>query len=74
MYVCLKCEYLFEEPKSWFEIHGEKYVGCPNCGSDFTETFRCDDCMRFVLDEYIELNDGQRFCPDCTSKKKLKDF
>lgn len=74
MYVCLNCENLFEEPATWIEPHGEKYVGCPKCGSDFTETFRCDDCNNFLTDEYIETDSGKRYCPNCTYKKKLKDF
>lgn len=73
MFICLNCQNLFEEPLLWYEPHGERYAGCPFCKSgDFTETWRCDDCGLYITDEYIELNSGKKYCPNCTYKNKLK--
>ena len=77
--VCTECGHLFEEPKYWQETHGldsgpyETWSGCPRCYGSYVETFTCDCCEEWIVDNYIKISDGQRLCNNCFSYKELGD-
>ena len=77
MYICIECGYIFEEPYCWEETHGfeygpyEKFSGCPKCCGAYAETFPCDICNNWIETDYVETDDGQRYCEDCFRIVKL---
>lgn len=77
MFVCLECEHIFEVPKKYIEHHGldygpfEEFYACPKCGGAYAETMRCDDCDRWIIGDYIELNDGSVYCEKCYCPKQI---
>lgn len=78
MFVCLDCGELFSEPSCWEETHGfdygpyERMSGCPRCGEAYVETFECDCCGEYIIDDYYIIND-EKYCSDCVIKCKLSD-
>lgn len=67
MYICNKCEAVFETPDTYKEHHPygmtsatEIFAVCPHCGdTDFDEAKRCEHCGEFVA----ELHEG--LCDVC---------
>lgn len=79
-YVCLECEYEFDEPTTHEERHGldtlpfEEMHVCPNCGSTyFLPATYCDLCERVIFDEYIITIDEQQICSNCYTKRRVED-
>lgn len=68
-YICGDCEYIFDEDdlKKWEQPHGEIIIGCPKCGGNPVETFKCDCCDEWISGEYIKIENGDRFCEKCIS-------
>ena len=79
VFVCVECRELFEEPGHYVETHNldtppyEEWDGCPSCGGAFIEAFKCDCCDEFITDDYIEIEDGKRYCRECCYRRELKD-
>ena len=77
MFVCVECECLFEDPKEYTETHGlehgpyEHFDGCPICGGAYVETHECALCGWWIVDDYIELNDGTKICSNCYTVKRI---
>jgi hypothetical protein len=46
MFKCCECGRVFDETEraEWYEPHGEKMDGCPNCKGDYEEAFKCELC------------------------------
>ena len=71
MFVCLDCDYLFEEPGMYSESHGfdyppyETWNGCPHCGGAYIETFQCSVCGEWIVGDYAETDDGLFVCEEC---------
>ncbi len=71
MFVCLDCDYLFEEPGMYNTNDDCDYSsyetcnGCPNCGGAYIETFRCGQCGEWIVGDYAELDDGTPICAEC---------
>ncbi len=71
MFVCLDCDYLFEEPgmhcaSDEFERFDEDMCnGCPCCGGAYIETFKCDICGEWITGDYAEAADGTLICEEC---------
>ena len=76
MFICLKCNRLFEEPKRYVETHGldtppyEEYYGCRYCGSTYADAYECECCGRYIDSNYIKIND-LRYCQDCYVEYEL---
>ena len=70
-YKCLDCGHIFDrdEISSWYESHGERFSGCPNCGGAYEEMVKCEICGEEYLDE--ELNCG--VCDECIDQYR-KNF
>lgn len=74
MYICTECGHVFEEGEERVEsdclgeCHGspsyEKYRVCPECGGDYDEAVRCEECGHYAPKS--ELESG--LCPDCVKK------
>ena len=80
MFVCLECGNLFEEPEHWEETHGlstppyEQWSGCPRCRNGYVETFRCNCCDEWIIDDtYIKTEDDKRYCFNCYRVMYLGD-
>ena len=79
MYICLDCDSLFESPRQFTEEHGficppyEAWWGCPKCGGAYMETHECDQCGQYIVEDYIELEDGTLICDACYEVKNLLD-
>jgi hypothetical protein len=79
MYFCLDCGSLFETPKKYIETHGldtppyEEWVGCPDCGGDYTQTEQCHLCGEWITGEYIILRGDTFICEDCYHVKNIED-
>lgn len=77
MYICLECGSLFDKPVYYREKHGfdtppyEEFEACPCCGGAFTETYECDSCGEWITGDYVELNDGSRYCEECYCIKTI---
>lgn len=79
MYICIECGHEFEEGEERVryedrnECHGspsyEKYRVCPECGGDYDEAVRCEECDHYAPKS--ELESG--LCPDC-AKRTEKEF
>jgi hypothetical protein len=58
MFVCYKCENLFDEPKTVYQYHPygndvaeEPWGACPFCGStEIDEASKCERCGDLVLE------------------------
>lgn len=78
MFVCLDCGEVFEEPVYWEETHGldhgpyEQWSGCPKCGEAYVETYLCDCCNEWITWDYIETDDGKRYCDNCYRAIRLE--
>jgi hypothetical protein len=67
MYICNKCEAVFETPDTYEEHHPygmtsaiEYFAVCPHCGdTDFDGAMQCEHCGEFVA----ELHEG--LCDVC---------
>lgn len=74
MYICIECDHVFEEGEERVrnedrnECHGspsyEKYRVCPECGGDYDEAVRCEECGHYAPKS--ELESG--LCSDCVKK------
>jgi hypothetical protein len=70
MYICKDCEKIFDNPKHYVETHGfsygpyEEWNGCPQCGGDYTNVYRCDCCNEWIAYKYVKI-EHQRYCQDC---------
>ena len=79
MYICLDCDTAFESPRQFIEDHGldtppyEAYWGCPQCGGAYVDACECDRCGQYIIDDYIELNDGFKICDRCYEIKNAQD-
>ena len=79
MYICLECDAKFEKPMYYRETHGldtppyEEFEACPCCGGAFAETYECDCCGKWITGEYIETDDGYRYCDKCYHFKCIGD-
>ena len=79
MYVCLDCEILFNEPKTYVEKHGldsppyEEISGCPSCGGAYVEAIFCDGCENPIVSEYIKVKSGAKYCENCITWKEIQD-
>jgi hypothetical protein len=77
IYICLDCNNLFEEPKSYNEPHildsppYPKHLGCPKCGGMYALTEKCDICNKYAEIEYITTKDGQTICNKCFKKHEI---
>lgn len=71
MYVCLECFQIFSQPILTIETHGldvppyEEKTTCPYCGGAYTYAYQCDCCNKYITDNYIKTNDGNRYCENC---------
>ena len=71
MFLCLECQNIFDEPKTYIETHGldtppyEKFSCCPFCGGDYVKTEVCDYCGKYIRGKYIETPDKKLCCEDC---------
>ena len=73
MYVCCECGAIFENVVVFIEDRGEcfgfpsyeKVHVSPCCHGDYAETFRCDSCGKWIIDRYVKINTGERFCENC---------
>lgn len=80
MYLCLDCRRTFEEPRDYTEEHGlpfppyETWSGCPFCAGAYVETVPCDNCGKWVTDEYIQIDDDTIICEDCYEIKNIQDM
>lgn len=68
MFKCCECGRLFEESEKaeWYEPHGEKMDGCPNCRGDYEEAFKCELCGEIY--SASELTEG--VCDSCIDEYK----
>lgn len=79
MYICLDCNTTFLSPRQYTETHGldsppyESYWGCPQCGGAYIEAYECDRCGQYILEDYIELDDGTLICDECYEVKNIRD-
>lgn len=79
MYICLDCNTTFSTPRQYIETHGfdygpyESHWGCPKCGGAYIEAYECDKCGQYILEDYIELNDGTLICDRCYETKNALD-
>ena len=77
MYICLDCDNIFERPKHYVETHGfssppyEEWDGCPWCGGMYAETYKCDGCNDWIENDYVQLENGDRFCSKCYKLKEI---
>ena len=79
MFLCLECGALFENPRYYRDYHGEcfgypayeEYNACPCCVGAFVETYECDGCGKWITDDYVELDDGSRYCEECYCVKSI---
>lgn len=81
MFVCLECGCVFceDEARTWKEDRGEcfgfpsyeTYSGCPNCGSGYTTTYRCDYCGEWITGDYIKVENDNRYCENCFRHMEL---
>ena len=77
MYICDKCESIFEMPQEVKEIHYEldtkdveRYYCCPHCQCmDFTECVICSVCDEPIplgdRADYLEFGNGDIVCNEC---------
>lgn len=76
MYLCLNCNALFERQKqyaekySWEDADQIKF-GCPSCGGEYVETYECDQCGKYIMDDYIKIIDGSLVCEECYQRKSI---
>ena len=80
MFICLDCGEIFEEPYRYIETHGldsppyEEWSGCPSCGGDYAETFRCNGCGKYIDGEYVEIFPSHEvYCDECFELKDIVD-
>ena len=79
MYICLDCDTTFSSPRQYTETHGldfppyEAYWGCPHCGGAYVEARECDRCGQYIMEDYIELDDGTLICDQCYEAKNIRD-
>ena len=80
MYICLDCEELFDEPKSWEERHGldyppyEVWHGCPFCGGGCIIIAEfCDGCNKPLIGEHIRTCHGTKYCENCFTYHSVID-
>ena len=79
MYICLDCNTTFSSPRQFTETHGldcppyESYWGCPKCGGAYIETTECHRCGQYIVEDYIELDDGTLICDACYEVKNILD-
>ena len=79
MYICLECDTTFSSPHQFTETHGldyppyESYWGCPKCGGAYVEAHECDRCGQYIMEDYIELDDGTLICDQCYEFKNIRD-
>ena len=81
MFICLECGKLFSDPKHYKEYQGEcfgypayeEFDACPNCSGAYAETYQCDCCGEWIIDDYIKTDDGKRYCTDCCCPHELGD-
>ena len=83
MFICLECGHIFddEEVLVWQEDRGEywgyqcseRVSGCPRCGGDYTNTYRCSCCDEWIVGKYIKLEDGERICENCYNTYEIGD-
>lgn len=67
MLQCSSCNFIFETPDSYIEVHGEPQGQCPGCGQsieDFYDVYACKKCGGYSPD------DGgaaamHGYCPAC---------
>lgn len=71
-YVCLDCNYQFDEPRSYTETHGldtppyEHMSCCPVCGGSYDEAVECADCGDLIPEcEAKQLSNGSMLCEAC---------
>ena len=80
MLICRDCELVFDKPMISVEKHGldsppyETFEVCPHCRStDIHEAHQCDACGEWIRDDYIETENGMRFCNDCYVRRSVDD-
>jgi hypothetical protein len=68
MFKCCECGRVFDETEraEWYEPHGEKMDGCPNCKGDYEEAFKCELCGEIY--SASELTEG--VCDACIDEYK----
>ena len=71
MFVCLECGSTFEELAHWEEHHGldappyERWCGSPCCYGGYAKTYKCDHCGKWIVGQYVKIENGERYCWDC---------
>lgn len=72
-YICLNCNYTFDEPYELHTRHGFRYgpaehlFCCPVCGGDYAELTYCELCGAAIpLSESYEY-DGMTVCSMCAA-------
>lgn len=79
MYICSECLETFVEPKHWVEKHGldsppyEEWDGCPHCGGAYRETIFCDGCEKPIVEVYVQLKNGEKYCENCFRLENIWD-
>ena len=79
MHICLDCETTFFTPRQFTETHGldsppyETYWGCPKCGGAYVDARECDRCGQYILDDYIQFDDGTVICDKCYEAKNARE-
>ena len=75
--MCIECGSVFEDPKYYKETHGldsppyEHWSGCPYCGGNYTEAYKCDCCGEYIDCDYFQTDNGDRYCENCITHYKL---
>ena len=69
MYKCDDCGLIFNEPKAFYEHHGEgmneMFIACPECGGAFSNVEKCVICGEI----HTEIGD---YCKSC--KEEIDDM
>ena len=82
-FICLDCGETFDENEidTWEESRGEYWgvqccesmSGCPYCRGGYVETYECDCCGELITDQYVEIEDGHKYCFNCYVVKDIAD-
>jgi hypothetical protein len=64
MFKCTECGYLFDEPDTWKEPHGEILGGCPCCAGHFDEACQCELCGDWFTEDELTMG----VCDECINE------
>ena len=82
MFLCCECGKIFEEPEWHEEYRGEcfgfpsyeEFSTCPECGGVYVETYECDCCEKWITGDYVELDNGSRYCESCYVIRSIDEY